>query len=403
MKNTPTQVNIAQTIVLITCLAALPRITASIYTPSMPSLVDFFSTDMKHVKLSFTIYIAGLAIGQLIYGPLSDHFGRRPVLLSGLGIFTISCLLSALSPTIEWLIVARFFQATAAAAGGVIGRAIVRDLFGPDRTARALAYIAMATTLSPALGPIIGGNFEIIWGWKSTFIFMSVIGAVLLVATNQRFAETRPEREPTPWRIGDILKGFASLLRSRLFMSYAVISSSTLSIGLVFYASAPFIFIDILGISPSLYGYLIIVNVVSYILGSFMTTRLSHNINGDRLIMLGTILTAIGTGLMAAFAYADYLNIYVILGPIGLLSFAAGISMPNSMAGALNRYPQIAGTSSALSGFINMAMASAATFLLSYFEISSARPMATAMLIMAITAICANILLFRFRRICPQD
>lgn len=383
------------TILIVTLLAALPRITASIYTPSMPSLMDYFHTGTAAVKLTFTTYIFGLALGHLAYGPLSDRFGRRPILIAGLSLFSLMSLACAFAPSITALAAGRFLQACSAAAGGVLSRAIVRDLFGPDRTAKAFAYVAMATTLSPALGPIIGGELQHLGGWQTVFITLAVLGLLLLVIAARALPETRPISELTPTSLADFRRAFATLFRSRSFMGYSLNSAFLLSALLCFFGSAPFILIDGLGLAPRHYGYYTSIGVVGYITGNFIATRLPGHQHIERFVRAGSVVALLGSLLMLLLVLTHPQNVFSIIAPFVLMSMGAGIALPSGFAGSTNRYPQIAGTSSALAGFMNMSVSTLATLVMARFSAQSPLPLAIMMTLLCATALFTGLILRR--------
>jgi len=173
----------AWTIAYLTVLVAMGQMSTGIYLPSMPSLAAVFATDSGTVKLTMSVFLAGFAVAQLIYGPLCDRFGRRPVVIGGLAIFALASLACALAPSIEWLIVARLFQAIGACSGQVLGRAIGRDLFEGQRYAKVMALVGLALALTPAAGPVLGGVLQVAFGWQANFLFLAGWGLVLLLVT----------------------------------------------------------------------------------------------------------------------------------------------------------------------------------------------------------------------------
>ena len=236
-------------IAFLTGLIASGHISTNIYTPSMSSMVDYFATDAGRVQMTMMSFLFSFAIGQLVYGALSDRYGRRIVLLIGLTIFTAATVLSIFAQTIEFLIAARVLQGFGACSGAVIGRAIIRDLFGREDTAKVMAYVAMAMGLAPAFAPILGGYLEQIFDWRGSFMVIAVFAAIML-AVSWRFLE-----ETNKWSaenaVGGLLpnmvRGYAKLLRSREYMGYVITGSLVFGGIFSFMAGAPFVVIDILG------------------------------------------------------------------------------------------------------------------------------------------------------------
>jgi MFS transporter, DHA1 family, multidrug resistance protein len=181
---------------LLTGLVALGPLSTDLYLPSLPSFTGVFHTDVARVQLTLSVFLLGFAVSQLIYGPLSDRFGRVPMLLGGLTIYLVASWACVFSTSIEALIVARFFQALGGCCGPVLGRAIVRDVYGTEQAARVLAYIGSATALAPAIGPILGGYLHVWFGWKASFYTLATIGALLLVPVLLTLSEPTPSAIP---------------------------------------------------------------------------------------------------------------------------------------------------------------------------------------------------------------
>lgn len=356
------------TIAMITALAAVPRLAASLYTPSMPSLMAAFDASMGDVKITFSAYIAGLAVGQILYGPISDSVGRRPVVLFGLSLFALFSFAGMFVPTIESLAVARFLQACCAGAGGVLSRAIVRDLFGPDRTARAFAFVAMATTTAPAVGPLIGGLIQEMADWRGVFLCQGLLGLVLLAWVALGLPETRPQLAATPTKPREMMQAFGFLLRSPPFMAYTLAGGAITASILGFFAAAPFLLIMEGGLTPSAYGLWSFLGVAGYFLGNYLATKVSNQQQIDPMVRAGGAVALLGSLIFLALSLTMPTSVWTVMAPFAIASCGCGMALPNCMAGSTNRYPHIAGTSSALSGFLQLAMATLATALLSLAE-----------------------------------
>jgi len=379
-------------IIIAVFLAALPRITASIYTPSMPSLVGYFGTSEAAVQWTFSSYIIGLAMGQIIYGPLSDTWGRRPVILAGLFLFTLTSTIISFAPTIYLLGFGRFVEAISAASGGVLARAIVRDLMGPASTVRAIAYVTMATTLSPAVGPLVGGQLEYHFGWQANFLALGAAGLVLTLVCFFMLPETRRAEHAAPPGIKGMMYGFVKLLRAPAFLAYSGSGGLLLSMQLVFYGSAPFLLIKLLDVSPRDYGFYTVTGVAGFMTGNFIVTRARDVTDTARMTLIGSIIAFIGAFMMMALAGLFELSVWGLIGPFTIAALGSGISMPNAMAGSLNRYPEIAGTSSSLSGFIGMVLAAGATASLGLLNATSGLPATILMSLLAAAAVVVSYL-----------
>jgi DHA1 family bicyclomycin/chloramphenicol resistance-like MFS transporter len=372
---------------LLTALVALGQISTSIYIPSMPSIVSELATTPDRVNLTLTGFLLGFAVCQMVFGPVSDRFGRRPVLLVGLGLYLAASLLCALASTIAALILGRVLQGMAACAGPVLGRAIVRDIYGPTRTAAAMAYIGAALAISPAVAPIIGGYLQVWFGWRSAFIFLTAVGVLIFAASWLLLAETSPRGSGSDRNTHGLLRSCALLVRDQRYLGYTLIVSFIFAGLMAFAAGGPFVFIELLGISPEHYGMLAVFTVVGFLLGSLVTGRLTGRLPLDRLLLLGLICAVFGGGLMAWLAVFAPLSVASIIAPMAIFTAGLGMALPTGMAGAMAPFPQIAGAASALLGFLQMLVAAAASYAVGVLPHGSAWPMATVIAAGAVAAL----------------
>ena len=361
---------------LLTALVALGQISTSIYIPSMPSIVSELATTPAHVNLTLSGFLLGFAVCQMAFGPLSDHFGRRPVLFVGLGLYLASSLLCAFASTIAALILGRVLQGMAACAGPVLGRAIVRDIYGPGRTAAAMAYIGAALAISPAVAPIIGGYLQVWFGWRSAFAFLTAVGVLIFAASWRLLAETSPRATSSHANTPGLGSSCALLLRDRRYLGYTLVVSFIFAGLMAFAAGGPFIFIELLGMRPDHYGMLSIFTVVGYLVGSLTAGRLTRRLPVNRLVLLGVAVSLLGGGLLAGLVAFAPLSVASIIAPMTIFTAGLGVALPAGMAGAMAPFPQIAGAASALLGFVQMLVAAAASFAVGALPHGSALPMA---------------------------
>ena len=361
---------------LLTALVALGQISTSIYIPSMPSIVVDLATTPARVNLTLSGFLLGFAVCQMVFGPLSDRLGRRPVLFAGLGLYLIASALCAFAPTIALLIGGRVLQGMAACAGPVLGRAIVRDIYGPNRTAAAMAYIGAALAISPAVAPIIGGYLQVWFGWRSAFVFLTVVGALIFAVSWRLLAETKPKTPESQANAPGLLTSCALLLRDRRYLGYTLVVAFIFAGLMAFAAGGPYVFIDLLGMRPDHYGMLSIFTVVGFLVGSLAAGRLTSRLSLNLLVLLGVGGSLLGGGLMAGLAALAPLSAVSIVAPMAIFSAGLGMALPAGMAGAMAPFPHIAGAASALLGFIQMLVAAAASFAVGVLPHGSALPMA---------------------------
>lgn len=326
----------------------------NIFVPSMPGLVRVFDTDYATIQLTLTLYLVGVAVAQLAYGPLSDRFGRRPILLAGLAVYAASSLLCAFAWSVETLIIGRVLQAVGGCAGMVLGRAIVRDVFQRDRAASVIALVTMAMAVAPAMAPALGGFLESAFGWHSTFLVPMAMGVIVLLAAIARLNETN--LTPIP-RIDlpSMLRSYGELLGSRAFLGYAGNTAMSVGAFFAFLAGGPYVVIEILHRPPSEYGLYFVLISGGYMLGNFAASRLSQRLGVDRMIPLGVLISTVGGVAGVGLLLAGVVTTATVFLPMMLVAVGNGISQPNGIAGAVSVNPRIAGAASGLMGFGQMA------------------------------------------------
>jgi MFS transporter, DHA1 family, multidrug resistance protein len=351
-------------IAFLTGLIATGHITTNIYSPSLPAMVDFFGTDIGSVQMTISIYMAAFAVGQLIYGPLSDRFGRRPVLLGGLTIFVLTTVLMIVLPSmfrsIDLLIVGRGLQALGACSGPVVARAIMRDMYSREETAKVMAYIALAMGLAPAFAPVLGGYLEEWFDWRASFAAVLVFTVPVFLAslrmpeTNKHRAANAAERPIT------LITNYGLLLRSPVYWGFVSVGSLVFGAMFAFQVGVPFIVIEMLGYSPSAYGWFSVSGIGGYMAGSWVTSRIADRVGVDRMVPLGVTLVMIGAVIFLALGLAGVVNIWSLFGPLAFMAFGMAILFPSTLAGSISVFPQIAGAAAALYGFIQMVTAALA-------------------------------------------
>jgi len=364
--------------ILLTTLVALGPLSTDLYLPALPTLAQAFATDAARVQLTLSVFLAGFAVAQLFYGPLSDRYGRRPVMLFGLALYFVSSLACMLAPGIDTLILARFFQALGACAGPVLGRAIVRDVYGPVQAARVLAYISGAMAIAPMIGPLLGGWLTVWFGWRANFAALTLFSAVQVAATFMLLGESNAHRDPEATRPRRIAGNFGDLLSARLYLGYLLCFSFAYAALFSFISGSSFVLIELHGLSPQWYGASFGFVVTGYIAGTVASGRLTLKLGPPRMVLMGALLgTAAGT-LMAVLALTGVHSVWAILLPMVVFMVATGLVMPNAIGGALAPYPKMAGAASALMGFVQMSLSALVGIAVGHAYAGSAIPMATA-------------------------
>ncbi len=370
---------------VLVAVTALGPLALNIFMPSMPGMQAVFNTDMATIQFTLSLYLFGVAIAQLFMGPLSDRFGRRPVLLCGVLLFLVGTLICAFAGSIGALIVGRVIQAVGGCAGLVLGRAIVRDTYDREESASMIGYITMAMVVAPMVAPSLGGITDDLFGWQASFHLVFAVGAVVLLFAWRMLVETHFDRTAVAGPLS-MIKGFGVLLKDAAFTGYAMNISFTTAVFFSFLAGAPFIMIEIMGRPPSEYGLYFLLNGVSYMTGNFLSGRLSTRVGSERMVFAGSVIALMGVALLTGLALSGEMTPIMLFGPVMLVGLANGLSLPNATAAAISIRPELAGTASGLVGFLQMMVGALASFVVGQLLTDSALPMVTVMSGAAIVA-----------------
>lgn len=335
-------------------LIALGPVSLALYTPAMPELVRDFATTYPAVKATLAAYFAGFALAQLICGPLSDAYGRRPTALAFLALYAFGSVGAVLAPSIHALTAARLVQGIGAAVGISVARAIVRDNFTGEQSSRVMNTIGIFLAIGPAVAPTLGSLAMLAFDWRAIFMLMVIYGGALLVAVHRFLPETNRAPDPARASPSGLARAYAALAGDRRFLFPA------LTMGLVFggfyslSSTLPFLLIDTAGLSPQAFGFGMLAQTGAYILGGILTKALLKHVPARYLVLPGLALATVGALAMTAsivFFPPSYLT---VMAPVALFAFALAIVTPDLTTRAMAAFPEKAGAAAALLGFAQM-------------------------------------------------
>ncbi|HEY9078728.1 multidrug effflux MFS transporter [Magnetovibrio sp.] len=372
--------------ILLTALVSVAPLSTDMYLPALPAIGRDLQADAGMVQLTLSAYLIGFAGGQLILGPLSDRFGRRPVLLAGLMIFVISSIACLLASNITMLLVARLFQAVGACAGTAISRAVVRDIHGVKDAARMLAHMGTAMATAPLIAPLIGGHLTASYGWQANFVVLAGIGALMLVLSVIALPETHTQPDPLALSVRRMARNYSTLLKNATFRDFTLSNAFGFAGLFGFISSSSFILIDGLGMRPETFGFAFAVVVLGYMSGTQVSVRLLKNRSLEYVVGLGGRIALVAgiAGLLTVWLAPP--SVFAVIVPIFCYNISFGIIMPNTMAGGIGPFPHMAGTASALMGFVQMALAAFSGALVGHLYDGTALPM---MAVIAVTGTLA--------------
>lgn len=345
---------------ILIAISAVGPLALNIFMPSMPGLQLEFGVTYGVVQLTLTLYLIGMAVCQLVYGPMSDRVGRRPMLLGGLAVFVAASLMAAVAPTIEVLIAARLLQALGGAAGIVLARAMVRDVFDRETSASVISYITMAFVVAPMIAPALGGLLDQHLGWRWDFWLLAGLGAIVLAAAWRFLPETHVTRSNAGTGMG-LISGAARLFALPRFRGYTLVLAFTSAVFFAFLGGAPHIMMDVLKRTPMEYGAWFVTISAGYMLGNFVSGRFTRRLGIDRMIMTGCAITTAGGLLCFAAAITGMLSPATLFLPMCLAALGNGLTIPNGTAGAISVDPRLTGAAAGWSGFSQMACGAAAS------------------------------------------
>lgn len=357
VEGSATQHGTAMLLALVTACLALQPLSTDVYLASLPHLVDYFDVSRAAVQQTLSLFVIGFAAAQMVVGPLSDRYGRRPVLLGGLALYVIASIVCAAAGSIVALIVGRILQAIGCCTSVVIARAVVSDAYAQEDGARVLARASTFMALVPLLGPIIGSWLQVTFGWRASFVLFTAVGLMVTVLAWSRLHETHAYRNKDALQVGVLLRVHRQILRAPAFWAYTLPGALSYASIFVFISGASFALINVLGMPTQYFGFAWSVSVCGYLAGTMICRRLLGVWGIARTLSFGTTVAAIAGVLFALAIWVGLWHWAIVVGGQFLVMFAHGINFPCAQAGAVAPFSRQAGTAAGLLGAITMLVA----------------------------------------------
>lgn len=331
-------------------MAGLSALTMNIFLPSLPGMAAWFDAPYSLMQLSVALYLALSAVLQIVIGPVSDRFGRRKVLLVSLSLFLIATVGTLLAPDATTFLVFRMAQAVIAA-GMVLSRAVVRDMVPDAQAASMIGYVTMGMSIVPMIGPVIGGVLDETFGWQANFALLLILGLLTLALIWADLGETATIRRIS---FMDQVRTYPALLKSRRFWGYVGCASFASGSFFAYLGGAPYVGNVVFGLSSSEIGILFAITAVGYAAGNFIAGRFSVRLGMNRMVLMGSLVTVAGLGLLLLLTLAGFHSAYIFFGSTIAVGLGNGMTLPNANAGMLSIKPELAGTASGLGGAIQI-------------------------------------------------
>lgn len=345
---------------LVTGCMMLQPLSTDLYLASLPGMASDFGVSPAAVQQTLSLFVFGFGTAQLVSGPLSDRYGRKPVMIAGLAIYLVSGLACALAPSLDWLVAARFVQAIGCCTAVVVARAVIRDAYSPAEGARVLAKALSLLSLAPIFGPILGGYLQVNFGWRAAFVALALAGLAVWFSALRHMKESNSQPNPDAMRLASLGRTYLAVVRTPAFWAYALPGSISYASIFVFISGTPFVLIRVLGVAPQHYGYLFAFGVCGYLGGTLVCRRLLGRIGVDRVLALGTSLGLFGGLGFLGLVLAGVSHWTLVVAAQFVVMTAHGINFPCTQAGSLAPFPEKAGAAAGLFGCLVMYAALAA-------------------------------------------
>lgn len=341
--------------VLLAALSAIGPLTTDMYLPSLPDIARLLGATTSQAQFTISAYLFGFAIGQILYGPVSDRYGRKPVLMAAVGLYTAASLACALSTSIDMLLLSRTLQAVGGSGGIVLARAVVRDIYSGARAGRELSLIGSVMALAPVLAPVAGGILQTGFGWRSIFFVLVLAGVLGAGVIWLLLPETLPQRGEA-LSLRSMLKSYGVVARNPAYLAYLGLASTSFAGLFAWISGTSFVLQNLYSLSAFAFGIAFAGGSMGYMIGAGLAARMVIRLGLDTTIGIGSGCCAAGGLLMAASVASGLTSAISLVLPMALYLAGLGMVLPQSIAGAMTPFPERAGAASAFLGFIQQSL-----------------------------------------------
>jgi len=376
------------------CAVGFGLVAMTICLPSMPQWAVLFDVAQANVQLTFSVFVVAFGVTQVIYGPLSDRYGRRRLLMFGFALAAAGSVAGAMASGLTALTFARLVQGAGAGAGMVLGRAMVQDFFsGADRS-RAMAYVGMAMGLCAPLATVVGGQLHVHFGWRANFVLIALLAGVLMVTTWRVIPADTVTRTGRAHWLREMRDAYAQLVRVPAYLAYVAILALSTTSFYIYLAGAPSVLANY-GVGPAEVGFFIMFPPMSYIAGSFLTSRLVKHFTDARLMLVGQCISLAGIVVLLILAVIGVPSPFAVAGPLILLGFGQGLLMPPTLVGTVSVVPALAGAAAGAAGLAQQLCGAFGGYAIGLFEHRGAVKLALLMLLFMAAAFASQLFLRR--------
>jgi MFS transporter, DHA1 family, multidrug resistance protein len=383
-------------ILLLGALAACGPISIDMYLPSLPSLTQAFSISASAAQTTLTSFMFGFSIGMLLYGPLSDSLGRRPVLLGGIVMYVLSTIACAVSFSIGSLVVFRFVQALGAGAASVLARAIARDAHEPGEAARVMSMMAIVTSVGPLLAPLIGGQLLLLGGWRVVFIVLTLFGAFCAVTAFLRVPETWPREKRANSALLKSFAAYGKLMKDPVAWGHLLCGGMAFASMFAYITATPFVYIDYFHVSAQHYGFLFGLNIVGIMGGNFLNTRMVGRHGPVRMIVVAGTISCIASLFVALVCLTGWGGLWSIVFGLFFVVAMVGLLSANCVTDLMHRYPTSAGAAAALFGAVQFGLGALASLAVGWWRDGSPQGMGVTIAVCGLLCYLGRVLIVRW-------